>query len=127
MELTSACCDWVWLNLARTRSYGVKAYFKLFSLKLESYLLQVQIYLSTHLNCLILFAAGIDFRYQQIEIRIRAQGALGDEFLAASGALLVAGSQGGNDAFRTEPMQAFLRGHRPLEHVEANGAHQLAV
>lgn len=75
----------------------------------------------------ILVSTRVNLGNQQIEIRIRPQGPLGDEFLPTRGALLVPRPESRNDTIGAETMQAFLRSHGFLEHIEADRAHELAV
>lgn len=79
------------------------------------------------LDGLVFLATGVDLRDEQVEVGIGAQGALGDELLAARGALLVARTQGGHNAVGAEAVQALLRRHSLLQHVQADGTHQFAV
>lgn len=79
------------------------------------------------LVCLILVPAGIDFRNQQIEIRIRSQGAFRHQLFAARRALLVPRTQGRDNTIGTEAMQTFLGRHRFPQHVQTNWTHELAV
>lgn len=41
--------------------------------------------------------------------------------------LLLPAPQGGDDAVRAEPMQALLGGHCVLQHVQADGTHELRM
>lgn len=75
----------------------------------------------------VFVSTGVNFRYEQIEVGIWTQRPFGDQLFAASGTLFVAGPQSSDDAVGAEAVEALLRRHRLLEHVEAYGAHQLRV
>ena len=101
---------------------------------------------------LVLVARRVDLGDEHVEVGIGPQRALRHQLLAAcraflnqpivtfelgsqtavgggkvSGGNLVARAEGCDDAVGTKTVQAFFGGHRVLQHVQADGAHQLAV
>lgn len=75
----------------------------------------------------VFVSAGINFADKQVEIRIGSQGPFRYQFFSARRTFLVTGSQSSYYAIRTEPVKAFLGGHRLFKHVQANRTHEFAV
>ena len=76
---------------------------------------------------LVLVPARVDLGNQVVKVRVWPERPLRDELLPAGRTLLVARAEGCDDALVAESVQTFLGGHCVLQHVQADGAHELAV
>jgi hypothetical protein len=65
--------------------------------------------------------ATISHRNQTIKVRIRPQRTLRNQLLATRRAFLVSAPQSCDDAVAAEAVQALLRRHRLLQHIETDG------
>lgn len=60
----------------------------------------------------LLVATGVDFRDEEAEIGVGAEGSLRNEFLVTAGALFVARAQNCDYAFRAEAVETLFRHDR---------------